>query len=129
MLCNKSKFWIYLFFTNISKERLMKCWNDIKKRSLMTLPNKLNVFLTKEIGFCSCMGALPFGTPPSSPVKTCVVHYQLQSIYPQITSSLKRCPLLLGAPILWWLPRSEFLSIKPWLSDAPHLLLTLILDQ
>lgn len=64
---------IYLFFTNLSKERLMKCWDDIKKGSLMTLPKKLNVFLTKEIGICSCLNALPLGTPPSSPVKTCVV--------------------------------------------------------
>lgn len=39
----------------------------------MTLPNELKVFLTKEIGICSCLNALPLGTPPSSPVKTCVV--------------------------------------------------------
>lgn len=39
----------------------------------MTLPNELKVFLTKEIGICSCVNALPLGTPPSSPVKTCVV--------------------------------------------------------
>lgn len=64
---------IYLFFTNLSKERLMKCWDDIKKGSLMTLPNELKVFLTKEKGICSCANALPLGTPPSSPVKTCVV--------------------------------------------------------
>lgn len=51
----------------------------------MTLPNELKVFLTKEIGICSCANALPLGTPPSSPVLS---FYQLQSIYPQITSSL-----------------------------------------
>lgn len=39
----------------------------------MTLPNELKVFLTKEKGICSGANALPLGTPPSSPVKTCVV--------------------------------------------------------
>lgn len=39
----------------------------------MTLPNEFKVFLTKEKGICSCANALPVGTPPSSPVKTCVV--------------------------------------------------------
>lgn len=64
---------IYLCFINLFKERLMKCWDDIKKGFLMILFNELKVFFIKEIGICFCVNVFFLGIFLFFFVKICVV--------------------------------------------------------